>query len=179
MERRVLFAIFLCFLVLYLWEALVVKPVPKPGTAAGASTSPSSSASTAAPSATPAASQGAGPSAPAPAPAPAASARSSAQPVLSDATEREIRIETKDVIAVFTNRGARLESWRLKRYLDPRKQPQELIESEANGRTLPFTLRTADEQINTSLNAALYAVSGVPPISWSKTTVWPPLPRSS
>jgi YidC/Oxa1 family membrane protein insertase len=161
MERRVLFAIFLCFLVLYLWEALVVKPVPKPGTAAGASTSPSSSVSTAAPSATSAASPGAGPAAPAP--APAAPARPSAQPVLSDATEREIRIETKDVIAVFTNRGARLESWRLKRYLDPRKQPQELIESEANGRTLPFTLRTADEQINTSLNAALYAVSGVPP----------------
>ena len=28
MERRVLFAVFLCFLVLYLWQALVVKPVP-------------------------------------------------------------------------------------------------------------------------------------------------------
>ena len=30
MERRVLFAIFLCFLVLYLWQTLVVKPVPQP-----------------------------------------------------------------------------------------------------------------------------------------------------
>ena len=31
MERRVLLAIFLCFLSLYLWQAVMVKPVPKPG----------------------------------------------------------------------------------------------------------------------------------------------------
>jgi YidC/Oxa1 family membrane protein insertase len=164
MERRVLFAIFLCFLVLYLWEALVVKPVPKPGTAGGPTSSASSAAT--APSATPSAGEVtkspggvAAPSMP-PTATPAAGA---AQPVLSETTERDIRVETKDVIAIFTNRGARLKSWRLKRYLDPKKQPQELIESEANGRTLPFTLRTPDEQVNTSLNAALYAVSGVPP----------------
>ena len=30
MERRVLLAIFLCFLSLYLWQAVMVKPVPKP-----------------------------------------------------------------------------------------------------------------------------------------------------
>ena len=30
MERRVLLAIFLAFLVLYVWQALFVKPVPKP-----------------------------------------------------------------------------------------------------------------------------------------------------
>ena len=32
MERRVLFAIFLCFIVLYIWQGFVVKPVPKPVT---------------------------------------------------------------------------------------------------------------------------------------------------
>ncbi len=32
MERRVLLAIFLCFLTLYLWQAVMVKPVPKPVT---------------------------------------------------------------------------------------------------------------------------------------------------
>ena len=31
MERRVLLAIFLAFIVLYTWQALFVKPVPKPG----------------------------------------------------------------------------------------------------------------------------------------------------
>jgi YidC/Oxa1 family membrane protein insertase len=63
---------------------------------------------------------------------------------------------------VFTNRGARLKSWRLKRYLDREKQPQELIENEAGGHPLPFTLKTADEQVNTTLNSALFTVSGVP-----------------
>ena len=71
-------------------------------------------------------------------------------------------METRDVIAVFTNRGARLKSWRLKHYLDSQKQPQELIESEAGGHPLPFTLRTADEQVNATLNRALYTVSGAP-----------------
>jgi hypothetical protein len=33
MERRVLLAIFLSFIVLYVYQALFVKPVPKPGTA--------------------------------------------------------------------------------------------------------------------------------------------------
>ena len=69
-------------------------------------------------------------------------------------------VETDNVIAVFTNRGARLESWRLKKYLDGDKQPQELIESaEAVGRPLPFTLRTAEEQVNATVNTALYTVS--------------------
>ena len=35
MERRVLLAIFLSFLVLYVWQALFVKPVPKPAAGAG------------------------------------------------------------------------------------------------------------------------------------------------
>ena len=34
MERRVLLAIFLAFLVLYVWQAVFVKPVPKPKNAA-------------------------------------------------------------------------------------------------------------------------------------------------
>ena len=70
-------------------------------------------------------------------------------------------METPNVIAVFTNRGARLKSWKLKHYLDGQKQPQELVESELE--PLPFTLRTPDEQVNATLNSALYAVNGAPP----------------
>ncbi len=62
-------------------------------------------------------------------------------------------METDDVIAVFTNRGARLKSWRLKHHLDGQKQPQELVESEAAGHPLPFTLKTPDEQVNATLNS--------------------------
>src|SRR5262249_60635833 len=59
MERRVLLAIFLAFLVLYTWQALFVKPVPKPAAGQGAKTT--------APAAT-GSSQNAASTSPAPAP---------------------------------------------------------------------------------------------------------------
>jgi YidC/Oxa1 family membrane protein insertase len=150
MERRVLFAVFLCFLVLYLWQALVVKPVPSPAPGV----TPPEPATTGAQAAPPS------PATTAPLPvSPTATA------LVAESAERDIRVETDNVVAVFTNRGARLKSWRLKKYLDSLKQPQELIESEAeaSGQPLPFTLRTTDEELNATLNTALYTVSGQPP----------------
>src|SRR5213593_2405483 len=109
MERRVLLAIFLAFLVLYVWQAVFVKPVPKPA-AGSAPTAAGAAQGTAT-----------GTSAPPTAP-PALTAESAAIPmaatVLGDTSERDVRVETRDVIAVFTNSGARLKSWRLKHYLD-------------------------------------------------------------
>jgi YidC/Oxa1 family membrane protein insertase len=149
MERWVLIAIFLSFIVLYAYQAFVVKPAPKP--AAGATPTPAASRpspnSTSATKASP----------PAPAAAPAAAT------LVGDSAERDVRIETKDVIAVFTNRGARLKSWRLKKYLDQQRQPQELIENQLTGQPLPFTLSTSDAQLDTTLNSALYTVGSVPP----------------
>ncbi|MET0166482.1 MAG: membrane protein insertase YidC, partial [Vicinamibacterales bacterium] len=154
MERRVLFAVFLCFLVLYLWQALVVKPVPV------APTPGDTPEAAATPAADPVATQTGTVS-------PELQEKSSppATALVADATERDIRVETGDVIAVFTNRGARLKSWRLKRYLDEDKQPQELVEKEALAlkQPLPFTLQTLDPQLNLTLTDALYAVSGEPP----------------
>ena len=160
MERRVLIAIFLCFLVLYLWQALVVKPVPKP--VAGTTTTTSTSVPAAggaqtagtAPSATPL-----GVAKPTAEAAPAVPVAPAAAPLVADPAERDIRVETENVIAVFTNRGARLKSWKLKHYLDKQKQPQELVESDME--PLPFSLRTPDERVNATLNSALYKVSGV------------------
>lgn len=155
MERRVLFAIFLCFIVLYIWQALFVKPVPKPaaGTAppvaAGQPLVPEAAAPTASPSSTPEA-------------PPHAAA---AEPLVTEGTERDVRIETADVIAVFTNRGGRLKSWQLKRYLDADKRPQELVEHEVPGQPLPFTLRTSDERVNATVNDALYKVTESPSAS--------------
>jgi YidC/Oxa1 family membrane protein insertase len=157
MERRVLFAIVLCFMVLYVWQAIFVKPVPKPaaGSSASASTAATSSGAsgTVAPGASSAAATGV---AATPAPASAAPATT----LVGDTAEHDVRIETDDVIAVFTNRGARLKSWRLKHFLDPQQQPQELIETHAAGQPLPFTLRTQDQQVNQTINAALYATDG-------------------
>src|SRR5688572_18986396 len=101
MERRVLLAIFLCFLSLYLWQAVMVKPIPNPVPA----TSPSAPSPAAAGAASPSAQPAAKPVAADSNPAPLAEA-----PLVGDTSEREIRVETRDVIAVFTNRGARLKS---------------------------------------------------------------------
>ncbi len=153
MERRVLFAIFLSFLVLYAYQALVVKPVPKPTTTAA-----SAGRGTAAPQPAPPPAAAALPPPP-PAPVPA---QPSAEALVADKAERDVRIETARLIAVFTNRGARLKSWRLKRYLDQEKQPQELIERGLPNEPLPFSLRSGDDTLNATLNGALFAVTGAP-----------------
>jgi YidC/Oxa1 family membrane protein insertase len=155
MERRVLVAIFLCFVVLYLWQAVFVPPVPPPGEEAAppAATTPEPG---------PAPDSAPGPPTDVPAaPEPSAEA---GKALISETAEREILVETDDVIAVFTNRGARLKSWRLKAFLDADDQPQELVEARAGelGLPLPFTLQTTSEQVNSVVNNALFAASGVP-----------------
>ena len=135
MEKRVLLAIFLAFLVLYVWQAVFVKPLPKPVAGQAAATSaavkpPAGQPSEALPGAIT---------------APSKPAARTASPVVGDRAERDIRVETREVIAVFTNRGARLKSWRLKRYLDQARQPQELVENQLTAQPLPFTLRVPDE----------------------------------
>ncbi len=153
MERRVLLAIFLCFLSLYLWQALMVKPVPKPAPAtpaAGQSAAASNAAVATAPSA-------------GTAPAESPPSVTATAPLVGDTSERDVRVETHDVIAVFTNRGARLKSWRLKHYLDQEKQPQDLVVNQLSSQPLPFTLRVADDQTTAMLTHALFTPSGAPP----------------
>jgi YidC/Oxa1 family membrane protein insertase len=154
MERRVLLAIFLCFLVLYAWQALFVKPAPKrPATAPAGETAGSAPGSNAIPAPGPAA------GAAATAPAPPEPATPEAAPLVGDTAERDVRLETDQVLAVFTNRGGRLKSWRLKRYLDPNNHPVELIPTDlASSQPLPFTLMVADQAANGRLNSAVYAV---------------------
>src|SRR3954467_224875 len=162
MERRVLLALFLAFLVLYVWQTVVVKPPVKPpqdGNAPAAAGTPSGSTppGVAAPpgGATPANAAGEASATPPVPTAPAAAA------LVTDAAERDVRVETRDIIAVFTNRGARLKSWRLKRYLDQQKEPQELIEH-LPSQPLPFTLRVGNEATTAALNEGLYTVAGAP-----------------
>src|SRR3954469_4696489 len=167
MERRVLLALFLAFLVLYVWQTVVVKPPVKPpqdGNAPAAAVTPSGSTPPGAAAtpggATPANAAGEASATPPVPTAPAAAA------LVTDAAERDVRVETRDIIAVFTNRGARLKSWRLKHYFDQKREPQELLETdELPSQPLPFTLRTDNEAITKTLNGALYAVTGAPPAS--------------
>src|SRR5262245_38675343 len=144
MERRVLLAILLSLAVLYGYQALVVKPKPPdaqgPAPAAQSATTPAAT-----PTQTP------------PTAMPAEPPARQADAVVSEGTERDIKIETDAVVAVFTNRGARLKSWRLKRYFDEHKHPQELI-APLPGQPLPFTLRVDDASTNRAINDALFAV---------------------
>src|SRR5262245_35051989 len=169
MERRVLLAIFLSFLVLYAYQALFVRPAPKPAPA-GATTSGAPSGSPGAGSTTsPEPSPGgttatAGtPGAPSVGSTLAAAPATGATSVIGATEERDIRIETPHVIAVFTNRGGRLKSWRLKNYKDNQGEPLELVATElASTHPLPFSLRVADEATTGTLNGALYRVEGAP-----------------
>ena len=73
-----------------------------------------------------------------------------------------MRVETRDVVAVFTNRGARLKSWRLKHFLDSNKQPQELDRAESSDAAAAVHARTPNDALTATLNGALYTVSGAP-----------------
>src|SRR5690242_13854957 len=111
MEKRVLFAISLSFVVLFAYQMLVpkpaAKPLPRPPVAGAAATVGQSKtpASTAPAPGTPGA-----PATPAleKATAAAASAR------VADTAERDVVVDTPSVHAVFSNRGALLKSWTLK-----------------------------------------------------------------
>ncbi len=157
MERRVLIALVLSFLVLYVYQTYVVKPAPKQASTAtqtvqtGADSAASSSPGSPLPPA------GAGTAAVAP-----SSSAPAAATLVGETGERDIRVETQDVIAVFTNRGARLKSWRLKKYFDQQRQPQELIEQELAAQPLPFTLNSGDAQLDQTLNTALFAANDLP-----------------
>jgi YidC/Oxa1 family membrane protein insertase len=154
MERRVLLAIFLSFLVIYMFQAYFVKPAPKPATGTVA-TQP----------ATPRIDGGnGGPSSTVTPSVPAAPASPEASVLVGETNEREAIIETPQLTATFTNRGGRLKSWKLKRYRDQTGEPLELIANDLKeSSTLPFSLEVEDGSISQTLNAALYTPSGPAP----------------
>src|SRR5512142_3031309 len=113
MERRVLLAVFLCFVVLYAYQAIFVKtPTPRPRPASQQAEPSAAQAPPAVPT----------PANPTPETTETITAATKASPapaqVIGDQTERTITVETSVVRAVFTNRGGELLSWRLKNYLD-------------------------------------------------------------
>jgi len=149
MERRVLLAIFLAFLTLYLWQALVMPPKKAPANAPSAALAPAGNDTISPPS----------PEKEAPKPVEAAAS----SPLVGDTAERETRIENEYVVATFTNRGARLKSWRFKKHRDSAGEPFELVVDDPGpGRTLPFSLRVDDASLTKTLNEALYTVRAAP-----------------
>jgi YidC/Oxa1 family membrane protein insertase len=161
-ERRVLLAIFLAFLVLYAYQAFFVPPIPQPAAPAGQAAPPAAVGT--------APGTAAAPPAGAVVPPPPDSPPPSTPLVGADA-ERDVRVETARVVAVFTNRGARLKSWRLKDYMDSRGEPLELVANDLGAaHALPFSLAAADTATTAALNSALFAVQTAPAASTVHTT---------
>jgi len=151
MEKRVLIAVILSFIVLYGYQAMF--PPPKPSTSrppAAQTTTPSTT------TITPESPNQVSPKAPS-GTTPAASVPAA---VLGDASERDITVENSNVQAVFTTRGGALRSWRLKKYHDSAGQPLELVpHTVPPGTARPFTLSVPDTTTSAALAQALFKPS--------------------
>jgi|SoiMethySBSTD1v2_1073268.scaffolds.fasta_scaffold03594_4 YidC/Oxa1 family membrane protein insertase len=157
MEKRVLIAVVLSFIVLYAYQVMFPPPKPAPGSGAGAPKTSPSASSTVTSSIPPtnptaATTQQAAEATPA--------SPTSAAPVVADTAERDIPVESSSISAVFTTRGGVLKSWRLKNYQDAARQPLELIpHSVPSGTTRPFTLSLGDQASDATLASALFKPS--------------------
>jgi YidC/Oxa1 family membrane protein insertase len=158
MEKRVFLAIFLCFVVLAIYQAYFT-PSPPPGRpqpAPAAGQAPTPPASPAQPAqeperTPPGASK---PAATAPSPAPAS------EPLVADTADRDIAVETESIRAVFSTAGAALKSWKLKAYLDDTGRPLELVPAELPSEfPRPFTMATDDAAVTETLARALFRPS--------------------
>jgi YidC/Oxa1 family membrane protein insertase len=154
MEKRLLLAVVLSFIVVFGYNALFLPPEPpKPA----ATPSP---AAPAAPAAQPGVPPGPGAGPAQGATPPAEPVPVEAAPVVSDTAERDVTFENEAVSAVFTTRGGALKSWRLKKYQDAAGKPLELVPpSVPPGTPRPFTLSAEEPAVAATLAQALYKPS--------------------
>jgi len=161
MEKRVIIAVVLSFVVLYVYQAMFAPPPPaeRPRAAqtelAAGSAAPGAAQSSL-PSGQPSSSgsYGSAGAAAAVAPAPAAAIE------VADTEARDDEIETDALRAVFTNRGAALTSWRLNHYRDRAGRPVDLVPQSLPDAAKPFHIETANSAIAARANAALFHVVG-------------------
>lgn len=151
MEMRVFAAIFLCFIVLVVYQAKFAPPPPKPAAAATTASGTPAPAS-GAPSAV---------GAPQAEAAPAPPAAPTAKALVADTVARDVVVQTDAYIATFNTQGAVLKSYRLRHYSDAKGEPLELIPTDLPVGTFarPFTMSTDSEQESATLAAALYLPS--------------------
>lgn len=151
MEKRVLLAVILSFLVLYGYQAMFPPPQPAPGDApaAGAPATPGGGATDPAASAAPGGQQLTPPAEPEP-----------VEALVADETAREIVIENDHVRGVVSTRGGVITSWRLKRYLDDNGEPLELVPANVPENSVkPFSLQLEDATLTARLRNALFRPS--------------------
>jgi len=101
------------------------------------------------------------PAAPGQTPGPASAAKTpSATPQIAASLETTTTVENEFYKIVFTNRGAQVKNWILKKYSDSSGKPLDLVQPQAAARFgLPLSLFTYEPALTTELNDALYQVS--------------------
>jgi YidC/Oxa1 family membrane protein insertase len=158
MEKRIFVAVLLSFAILYGYSVIAPKLFPQfapkkpPVTATSTTGTATSTSSTTSTNTTTA------PVAPPPVVAPAAPA-APVQTIGATAVQNT-RIETPDFIAVFSNRGAELTSFQLKRYHTKNGGYVELVKARPATRTdYPFAIVAQNRQVADRLNAALWQVT--------------------
>ncbi len=139
-ERRLLLAIALSLLVVTGYQVLFVpRPAPRPSPAPGA----------ALPEAPP----------PTAAPAPAATpAAARLEPARADSAERRVEVTSRELTVAFSNRGARLVSFRLNGFSDARGRPEEMVQASGAG-PRPLDIETGDNALDERLRNALFVPS--------------------
>jgi len=148
MERRLLLAIVLTFIVLTAYQWLVPSPQPAP------STSSATTGASAVAAQTPAADAVQAPAAPTPAPEPPV------ETLQADTAERTITVDNGLVRAVFSNRGATLAAWHLVNYPGPDGRPVDLVPRDVPpNQPKPFSLELDDAAKSARLNTALFTTS--------------------
>ncbi len=164
MERRLLLAIVLVFIVLTAYQWLVPMSMPAPQTQTQTQTA-SPDATTATPQSPAVASPASPPpSTAAPAPAPPAAI----EVLQADTAERTITVDNGAVRATFSNRGATLIAWELLSYLGPDGKPVDLVPHEVPAnQPKPFSLKLDDAAKSARLNSALFATTSAASIDAS------------
>jgi YidC/Oxa1 family membrane protein insertase len=155
-EKRLLLVFLLTFVVLIIFQPLLKKYMPQPPTApAQKQSEPQSAASQLSGSQSNASVSSAAPAAP--------GSKNSPAPVASKqaAAETETVIESDLYKVTFTNRGAQVKSWILKKFdNDEQNGPLELVNNaSAQKAGYPFSLFTYDPALTSKLNSALYVAA--------------------
>jgi len=163
----------LTFLVILLFQPVLKKYLPQ-------ESAPAKQSQTQPPAQAPAAAAAASPPAPASS-APAPSRQSKKAPAVPAAEQASAETETvieNDLYRItFTNRGAQVKSWILKKFDNEQGKALDLVDQGAAAKYgYPLALWTYDPGLRNKLNTSLYVLASDPPVKDAKTGTVLPAP---
>jgi YidC/Oxa1 family membrane protein insertase len=153
-QTRMIIFVALLIAVLMIWSHFFQPPPPKPGQNTSTPSGQTTVSNTA--------SSGAAPSEPAPSPSTSAPAHPVSVPVVTASAEKTIVVESPVYRVEFSNKGAIVRSWQLKKYLDEETPPRplDLVNTQsAEHLGWPFSIMLSDTLLEAQANSALYEVA--------------------